>query len=252
MAKSRIVRHSANRRASHLGLRPPVRRPYPWHAPGPFPNYLAVEDVTAILAAAKADETRFGLRNYLVLGTSYFYGLRASEAGLILVPQLDLEAGTLRIDRQKHGFTRNYLLHAPLAEPFRRYLPLRPLPSGAPDPMPDDCNVLFPSKDLVYNPGEAPCLAGLSGKSVHLMLLHYAELVGVLEKYRSKPGYVRAHSLKHSIATHLLNAGWDLIDVKHQLGLVSERSVRRYAWFTDLRMDARMAQLSGHRAIARI
>ena len=242
------------RRDSHRGQRPPVRRPYPWHGPGPgpFPNYLTAAEVAAIFAAARADTSRVGLRNYLLLGTSYFYGLRAGEPGLILRSQLDLDGGTVRIERLKGGLGHRYLLYPELADPFRRYLAERPLPSGAPDPLPADADFLFPSTNLVYLPGEAPRVVGLSPRSVHSLLLDYAEEAGVLANYQDRPGYVRAHALRHSIATHMLNAGCDLIYVQYQLGLVSPHSVERYAWFTDVRMDARMRKLRRHRAIAKV
>jgi integrase/recombinase XerD len=43
------------------------------------------------------------------------------------------------------------------------------------------------------------------------------------------------HVLRHSIAVHLLNAGWDLVDVQHWLGHASIISTQIYAQVSNFR-----------------
>ncbi|MHB0971522.1 MAG: tyrosine-type recombinase/integrase [Thermoanaerobaculia bacterium] len=51
------------------------------------------------------------------------------------------------------------------------------------------------------------------------------------------------HVFRHSIAVHLLNAGWDLIDVQHWLGHASIASTQIYAKVSNIRIDTKFRAL---------
>lgn len=50
-------------------------------------------------------------------------------------------------------------------------------------------------------------------------------------------------SNRHSIAVHLLNAGWDLIDVQHWLGHRSIASTQVYARVSNIRLEKKFKAL---------
>jgi len=129
------------------------------------------------------------VRDALLFDMMYRYGLRRDEATLLLLEHV---RDRVRVPRVKHGISRDY----PIFRRTRRLLWTYLSQRG------DDGNpFLFPSPEI---PG-----APISGSLVYQLFRRYAAAAR-LPTDRRHP-----HVLRHSIAVHLLNAGWDLVDVQH-------------------------------------
>ena len=68
----------------------------------------------------------------------------------------------------------------------------------------------------------------LSRRRIQQLFKDYAQKAGLEAKYS-------VHSLRHSIATHLLDAGIDIADVRDHLGHVNIQNTLVYAQLTDKR-----------------
>ena len=145
-------------------------------------------------------------RDRAMFATMYYYGLRVSEASLLLHEEVDFEHQTLFIRRVKNGIGGQFPLLTNTATLLRRYLPER-------DPVGD---ALFTGRQ-----------GRLSSRRIQQLFRQYAQPVG-LEKYTP-------HSLRHSIATHLLDAGLDISYVQAHLGHARIESTKVYAQITDKR-----------------
>ena len=122
----------------------------------------------------------------------YRRGLRASEVGMLELSDVDMKAGYITVNRLKGSLAGRFKLLADEMKALRRYLRTRS----------DSSRFLFPNK---Y--GHQLTRAGVYG-----LMRKYGELAG-LPRALQHP-----HCLKHSIATHLLEAGADLRLVQDALG----------------------------------
>src|SRR5262245_7820445 len=82
----------ARRRPERNGARPAHR------GSGALPRYLTQEELDRFRQAVIADESA---RDVALFGLMYRFGLRASEATLLLLEDLDLARGRIRIRRAR-------------------------------------------------------------------------------------------------------------------------------------------------------
>jgi len=132
-------------------------------------------------------------RDRALFYVAYRHGLRASEIGLLQKTDLDLKHGRLTIHRLKGSLGGVYPLQPDVQKLLRSYINSRA----------DESPYLFPSNRGV--PIDRRTLW-------HLMQKKYGQAAGL------PPAKRKFHALKHSIATHLLDAGADLSFVKDWLG----------------------------------
>ncbi len=174
-----------------------------------LPGHLRAEETAALFRWA---ENRAALANRLpetrllvTLELLYGSGLRLSETGSLNVESLDLDIGQLRV-LGKGGKERVVPVTAAAVRAVRRYLPRR---------------------REVAEPGCRALLVGRHGRrlsnrqiqrSVRTVLAEFAEAANV-----------SVHSLRHTFATHLLDAGADLMAVKELLGHASLGTTQIYA-----------------------
>jgi site-specific recombinase XerD len=129
---------------------------------------------------------------------AYRHGLRASEVGLLQVSDLDLKQLRIIIHRLKGSLGGQHPLQADEAKAIKAYLKAR-----SNDVATRDSPILFPSNRNVP----------ISRKTLDWMMREkYGKLARLPEDKR------HFHVLKHSIATHLLDAGADVIFLKDWLG----------------------------------
>lgn len=145
-------------------------------------------------------------RDRALFATIYHYGLRVSEVLLLLHEDVNFCHNTIFIRRVKQGIGSEFPLLATTATLLKRYLPHR-LPTG---------DALFTGRQ-----------GNLSPRRIQQLFSQYAQKAG-LERYS-------LHSLRHSIATHLLDAGLDLSYVQVHLGHARIESTTVYAQITDKR-----------------
>ncbi|MFZ2959448.1 MAG: site-specific integrase [Candidatus Ozemobacteraceae bacterium] len=162
-----------------------------------LPTVLSVEEVKLILSKVHKPQTR------MCLEVIYECGLRVSEGTRLAVPEIDGQRGLIKISNGKGGVDRfvpvNPELLVRLREHYRTHHP---------------CHWLFYGR----NP-EAPIPNATVQRTFKLALS---------ESGVNKPAQ---HSLRHSIATHLLEAGLDLRSIQ---GFLGHRDAATTAIYTHL------------------
>src|SRR5215510_9389636 len=166
-----------------------------------LPLILSQEEVRALLKATT------NLKHHTLLATIYATGLRVSEAANLLVSDLNSDRQLIAVRQGKGRKDRFVMLSPKLLELLRQsWKAYRPAPS------------LFPG-DL---PGRPISSDGIE------YLCHQAATAAKL----SKP--VTPHSLRHSFATHLLEAETDLRTIQLLLGHNSLRTTAIYLHVSNL------------------
>lgn len=172
-----------------------------------LPGHLKRHELDAMFAWARTEAAKgfSEARTWALLELFYGSGLRLAEVqGLDLV-QVDLRLGQVRV----LGKGRKERL-VPLTDPARRALEL------------------YLSARLEYvAPGQGAVFIGRHGRRLSRRYLQRV-VQEVLSRFASAQGF-SVHSLRHSFATHLLDAGADLMAVKELLGHVSLSTTRIYA-----------------------
>lgn len=161
-----------------------------------LPHFVSREDMTRLLETPPADAP-LGLRDRAILETLYSAGLRVSELTGLDVVDVELADGVATI-RGKGRKERLALLGPPAVAAIGRWLPERQNVAG---PRADTQPALFLNRSGTR----------LSSRSVGRLMEKYLKQAGL--DPRTSP-----HTLRHSFATHLLDAGADIRSVQELLG----------------------------------
>jgi len=170
-------------------------------------HYLTQDEVARLLQVAK----RHSLRDYAILLLTYRHGLRASEIGQLRRDNLDLERQAIQIDRLKGSYGGRHLMKPDEVKALRAYLRARR----------DDSPVLFLSKK------KGP----IERTGLHRMMKKYGEAAKIPAKR------CHFHALKHSIATHMLEAGFEIMEVRDHLGHANIQNTTIYAQVTSKKRE---------------
>jgi integrase/recombinase XerD len=169
--------------------------PFPKSPPRRLPKVLTIAELSAFFTALRKPKYR------ALFMTCYAAGLRLGEVCRLRVPDIDSSRMVIHVRTAKGGKERLTVLSPRLLEVLRAYWRLaKPsdwLFAGA---RPDRPLALSTPRHVFHRACEA---AGLP------------------------LGYT-PHSLRHSFATHLLDAGTDLVLIQHLLGHASIRTTSRY------------------------
>jgi integrase len=175
-----------------------------------LPRYLTQIEVRAFFRAIRS------LRDRALFALVYHYGLRVGEVALLRREDVDFERGRIVIKRLKGGAWTEQPLFRATAGLLRRYLrATRGDPEGP----------LFRGR-----------LGALKKRQIQALFTRYRDLALL-------PSRHTCHGLRHSIATHLLDAGVSLEFVQDHLGHQSIRSTSIYARITDRHRAALFQQL---------
>jgi site-specific recombinase XerD len=150
-------------------------------------------------------------RDYAIFLLAYRHGLRASEIGMLHTDDLDLKQYRLRIQRQKRSLAGIHPLQPDELKAVKAYLKERA--SNAP--------ALFLSRNSTP----------ISRRRLDELMKHYGQRADIPESKR------HFHALKHSIATHLLDAGADLRFMQDWIGHASIKNTVIYAQRTSRRRE---------------
>jgi integrase/recombinase XerC len=187
-----------------------------------LPGHMTRTEMDAIFRVAEAraaENTLQGTRNLLIFELLYGSGLRLSELHGLDVSDLDTRGAQLKV-LGKGNKERIVPLTRRALDALGRYLPRRAEttsdgpPTGA---QTASAGNLADADALLRNARGGR----LSRRSIQ------RSVRDVLEKTASDQG-LSVHSLRHSFATHLLDAGADLMAVKELLGHVSLSTTQIY------------------------
>jgi len=174
----------------------------------PLPAFLPVDEVFSLLETPDRSTT-WGARDRAILETLYSCGIRVGELVGLSDGDVDFSLGILRV-YGKGQKERVVPIGEKALAALREYLPQR-------DRVLSKLGRQGARAPLFINPRGGR----LTSRSVARMLQKYISISGLLRK-------VSPHALRHSFATHLLDAGADLRGIQELLGHVSLSTTQRY------------------------
>jgi len=183
--------------------------------PKRLPAHLSVDEVDRLMASPGGSDSA-GARDRAILELFYASGIRLSELVGLDVQALDLREGLVRV-RGKGNKERIVPIGSKATKALKSYL--------------DQRQELTPGRgrgSLAPRPLFVNRLGGrLGARSMARMLLKYLQRSGLGPK-------ITPHGLRHSFATHLLEAGADLRAIQELLGHSRLSTTQRY---THLNLD---------------
>ncbi len=181
-----------------------------------LPKFLFEKEMAKILEAPLSDEI-WDLRDHLIIDLLYSTGMRVSELASLTMSQLRGKEGQILI-RGKGSKERLVFLSTPAQHWLARYLEKRAI-SGV------SANI---DKVLISQK-----LKSLSVRGIQFLLNQYMEKLGIYKN-------ISPHMLRHSFATHLLNAGADIRSVQELLGHSSLGTTQIYTHISKSRMKEQL------------
>ena len=178
--------------------------------PKRLPAYLSVDEIDRLMASPGRQVNAPGSRDLAILELFYASGIRLSELVGLDVHDVDLRGGLVKV-KGKGNKERIVPIGSKAIAALKAYVGRRKefVPAGG--------KPSAPAQALFLNR-----LGGrLSARGVARILLKYLEWSGLGPK-------ITPHGLRHSFATHLLEAGADLRAIQELLGHARLSTTQRY------------------------
>ena len=167
-----------------------------------LPKFLSVDDVFALIE--RPDTIGFlHVRDKAILELLYSSGLRVSEVCGLTAEDINTREGLVKV-KGKGRKERIVPLGSKAAEAIRGYMTEKIL-------------LKKKSKTLFLNKSGTP----LSERSIRRIVVKYSRLIGV-------SGQIGPHTIRHTFASHLLQAGADLRVIQELLGHASLSTTQKY------------------------
>jgi len=189
----------------------PLRSP---RRPRKLPKFLTGEEIARLLAAPRPAAAG-GLRDRAILELMYSAGVRVQELVNLDESDLDLRNGTVRV-RGKGRRERLGIVGSHARAALRTWLATKPRPSAA-----GSAQIETSHRSLFTNKFGRR----LSVRGVARLLEKHLAAAGLA-------GRASPHTLRHSFATHLLDAGADIRSVQELLGHKSLVTTQIYTHVT--------------------
>lgn len=167
-----------------------------------LPIYLTVSEAADLLEAANADTTPKGMRNKVIVHLLYASGMRVSELACLTIDQIHFDTGFIHL-MGKGNKERQVPLPQNTLKLLRYYLDCvyrKLLPKNA-----------TPKKNYLFATHEKGKEKSLTRQSVWNIIKRLLSLARITKN-------VSPHTLRHSIATHLLNNGANIRSLQLLLG----------------------------------
>jgi len=156
-------------------------------------------------------------RDKAIFTVAYNHGLRCCEIGMLKLEDINLESGRIRVNRAKNSQSGEYLMQPDEIKAIKAWLRQRK----------DNNPYLFPSE---------------RGLPISRRMLDY-----LTKKYGARAGLPKDkrhfHVLKHSIATHLFEAGADIRFVQDWIGHKNIQNTVVYTQITNRVRDEQSLKL---------
>jgi len=183
--------------------------PYPRNYDRKLPVVLSPEEVARLIECAR------NLYHRALLMTVYSCGLRRIEASRLKVSDIDSQRMMIRITQGKGGVDRDVPLSPALLETLRQYWRwMRPK------------TYLFPGTENGWRVDRP-----ITAKMVWVAVDYAAKQAGIQKR-------VSPHVLRHSYATHQLEAGVDLKTLQVLLGHLDLETTSRYLHLSQKHLQA--------------
>ncbi|MDQ5988740.1 MAG: Tyrosine recombinase XerC [Syntrophus sp. SKADARSKE-3] len=170
-----------------------------------IPVILSVDEVANVLAAEPADGDVAGWRDRAIMELFYSSGLRLAELTSLNVGDVDRGQSLVKV-RGKGSKERIVPVGGPALAAVGRYLQSR--------------------GDAAGTGRDAPLFTGREGRR-----LHPRSVARIVDRCVAESGIGRKispHKLRHSFATHLMDAGADLRSIQEMLGHESLSTTQKY------------------------
>ena len=181
-----------------------------------LPTVLSLDEVSRLINAAG------NLMQRAIPMVLYGTGMRRTEVSLLKVSDVDSQRMTIRVERGKGGAGRDLPLSPALLETLRAYWRWK-----------KPRTYLFPSGDRKRGQDKP-----ISDKTVWYACREAARHAGLTK-------HVTPHTLRHSWATHLLEAGTDLRTIQILLGHGDLETTAKYLHLSQKHLHAVVNPLEG-------
>jgi site-specific recombinase XerD len=176
-------------------------------APVKIVEPLTPEEIKTVMGVIDRDSVT-GFRNYAIVATLLDVGLRASEIADVILGQLNLDAGYIKV--MGKGAKERIV---PIGKFVQRTLWVY-IQKGRPEPANSDCDYLFLS----------PSGKRITVNTIKLLFSRLAKKSGVER--------LHAHLCRHTFAVNYLLNGGDIFSLQQILGHTTLEMVRHYLHFT--------------------
>ena len=186
-----------------------------------MPSFLSVDDAFSLMELP-SNADALTLRDKAMLEAFYSTGIRISELVGLNDADIDFNAGLVRV-RGKGRKERIVPIGGKAIGAIKNYLNKR---QGLLEKCQSIKGSEGQSNEKMSLRNDSPVFINKDGKRITTRSV--ARIVGKYVNMLSNVGHVSPHGLRHTFATHLLNAGADLRSIQELLGHKSLSTTQRY------------------------